>query len=106
MSGCSLFQSVGTGEPVKDVQVVVAPGNTLYDAMMSAANFRRWNVEKNADGSYRLSIIRKSNRCIVDVVLNGETSFSILPVESTITVRKYNQWVNNLQREIIHRAAR
>lgn len=106
MSGCSLFQSVGTGAPVKDVQVTVAQGKSLADAMISAANRRGWTVAKNADGSYRLSILQRSNRCIVDVVLNGNASFSILPVESNIPVRKYDQWVNNLQREIIHRAAR
>ena len=33
-------------------------------------------------------------------------SFSILPVESNIPVLKYNQLVNNLEREIRHRADR
>lgn len=31
-------------------------------------------------------------------------SFSILPVESNISVMKYNKWVRNLEREIRHRA--
>jgi len=103
-AGCSVFQTVGTGAPVRDVSVMVSPGRTLQGAMLSAANRRGWAVVKNADGSYRLSIFQRSNRCVVDVVLNGEESFSILPVESNIPVRKYDQWVDNLRREIIHRA--
>ncbi|MBR6735175.1 MAG: DUF1294 domain-containing protein [Kiritimatiellae bacterium] len=36
----------------------------------------------------------------------GEQSFSIRLVQSNIPVRKYNQWANNLGREIVFRASR
>ena len=42
---------------------------------------------------------------VVDVVL-AEKSFSIRKVNSTVPERKYNQWANNLQREIVHQASR
>lgn len=106
LGGCSLFESVGTGDPVRDIQVTVSEGKALYDAMMSAANRHHWTVTANADGAYRLSHFQRKNRCIVDVTLNGNESFSILPVESNIPVRKYDQWVDNLRREIIFRASR
>ena len=43
---------------------------------------------------------------VVDVVPNGSNAFSIRFVQSNIPVRKYDQWVNNLSREIVFQAAR
>ena len=58
-----------------------------------------------SDDVYRLTITQRSHICCVDVVMKKD-SFSILPFESNIPVAKYNQWVNNLEREIRHRANR
>lgn len=103
-AGCRLFQSVGTGAPVENVQVTVATGYSLEKALHSAADRRQWSPQKLKEGVYRLTINQRNNHCCVEVHLNGNESFSILPVSSNIPVRKYDQWVNNLQREICHRA--
>ena len=106
LAGCSTFMDVGVGAPVDDVPVFVAEGYSLERAIVSAAQRRRWLPKKIDEKTYRLTIIQRKNRCVVDVVMNGEKSFSILPVESNIPVRKYDQWVQNLWREIVHRADR
>ena len=100
--GC---RTIGTGEPVIDAPVFVAEGYTLERAVLAAANRRKWSAVKTADNTYRLTIRQWKNICSVDVVMKKD-SFSILPVESNISVMKYNQWVNNLEREIRHRADR
>lgn len=104
LAGCASMQTTGTGAPVKDVPVVVASGQTLEQAVLASAARRRWTATKQSATTYRLTIDQRGNRCVVDVVMNGNASFSILPVESNIPVRKYDQWVNNLQREITMRA--
>jgi hypothetical protein len=106
LAGCSTFQTIGVGSPIVDVSVFVDEGYSLDRAVISAAKRRSWVPNRKDEKTYRLTIIQRNNRCVVDVVLNGNESFSILPVESNITVRKYNQWVQNLLREIIHRAER
>ena len=106
LAGCSMFMDVGVGAPVDDVQVFVAEGYSLERAIVSAAQRRRWMPKKTDEKTYRLTIVQRKNRCVVDVVMNGNKSFSILPVESNIPVRKYDQWVQNLWREMVHRANR
>lgn len=106
LAGCFTPRAVGVGSPINDVPVFVAKGYSLDQAIISAAKRRRWLPNKKDEKTYRLTIIQRKNRCVVDVVKNGNESFSILPVESNIPVRKYEQWVQNLWREIIHRAER
>lgn len=106
LAGCFTVSDIGVGASVVDVPVFVAEGYSLERAIVSAAQRRRWQSKKIDEKTYRLMIIQRNNRCVVDVVMNGEKSFSILPVESNITVRKYDQWVQNLSREIVHRADR
>ena len=52
----------------------------------------------------RCTLSQRKNLVVVDVVPNGPQSFSIRPVECNIPPRKYDQWVNNLIREIMYRA--
>jgi hypothetical protein len=99
--GC---RTIGVGEPVIDAPVIVADGYTLERAVLAAAVRRRWTPAKFSDDVYRLTIRQRSNICCVDVVMKKDC-FSILPVESNISVAKYNQWVNNLEREIRYRAS-
>jgi hypothetical protein len=106
LTGCSTVRDIGVGSPVVDVPVFVAEGHSLERAIVSAAQRRRWLPKKTDEKTYRLTIVQRKNRCVVDVVMNGNKSFSILPVESNISVRKYDQWVQNLWREIVHRADR
>jgi hypothetical protein len=49
---------------------------------------------------------QREHMVVVDVVPIGEKAFSIRMVQSNIPVRKYDQWVNNLSREIVMRASR
>jgi hypothetical protein len=99
--GC---RTIGVGEPVIDAPVIVADGYTLERAVLSAATRRQWSAVKTAENVYRLTIRQRSNICCVDVVMKKDC-LSILPVESNISVAKYNQWVNNLEREIRYRAS-
>ncbi len=101
-AGC--FSETGVGEAVNDHPVVVAEGYTLEQAVISAAGRRGWMVEKLGANEFRLTINQRDNRCVVKVVTNG-SSFSVLPVESNIAVRKYDQWVKTLVREITYRAS-
>jgi hypothetical protein len=105
LPGCLVFCDVGCGEPVTNVSVCVKDGYSLEKAVLSAAARRQWMPEKISSNILRLTIRQRSNICSVDVVMQ-EDSFSVNPVASNITVRKYNQWVANLVREIIHRASR
>ena len=92
-----------------NVEICILNRFVLYSlecAIVSAAQRRRWMPKKTDEKTYRLTIVQRKNRCVVDVVMNGNKSFSILPVESNIPVRKYDQWVQNLWREIVHRANR
>jgi hypothetical protein len=98
-------QTTGVGAPIVDSPVLVAEGYSLEKAVLAAATRRRWAMSKVSEDAYRLTIRQRGNLCSVDVVMDKE-SFSILPVESNIPVRKYTQWVDNLAREIRHRAAR
>ena len=102
-AGCSVFEAVGTGAPVYDVAVTVSKSGELKSALYAAAARRKWKVSEVGGEVYRLEIVQRANRCVIEVTLKGDDSFSILPVESNIPVRKYNQWVDNLRREILHR---
>lgn len=102
LSGC---RAVGTGAPVVDSPVCLAEGYSLERAVFAAADRRRWSVEKMSDKVFRLTIRQRSNLCCVDVTI-GDGCFSIIPVASTITIAKYDQWVGNLEREIRMRANR
>ena len=91
---------------IENVSVTLAPGRTLASAITAAASQRRWLPQAQADGTMRCTLSQREHLVIVDVVPNGEGAFSIRLVQSNIPVRKYNQWANNLKREIVYQAAR
>ncbi len=97
---CGCFTETGVGEPINNCEVVLASGTTWDQVVVAAGTRRGWVVEKLAENEFQLTIKQRSNICIVKVVTNG-SAFSILPVESNISVAKYNQWANNLRRAII-----
>ena len=101
--GCS---SPGRGfvVPVEDVPYVLAPGRTFEGAVCRAAARRRWTPQKISAETIRCTLVQREHRVVVDVVQKG-SSFSIRLVESNIPIPKYNQWVDNLRREIVARAA-
>ena len=106
LSGCWLQSDVGASpEPIEHVSVSLAPGRTLSSAVMAAASRRRWLPQAQADGSIRCTLSQRDHLVVVDVVPNSDGTFSIRMVQSNIPVRKYNQWANNLSREIVYQAS-
>ena len=81
-------------------------GTLTTGAIMAAATRRRWLPQAQAGGTIRCTLSQRDHMVVVDVVPNGEQSFSIRMVQSNIPVRKYDQWVNNLSREIVYQASR
>ena len=106
VSGCA-SDSVPEGRPqdIVNVSYTLGAGKTFSDAVNSAAVFRRWVPRTLDNGTIRCTLEQRQHRVVVDVVpSNG--AFSIICVESNIPNRKYNQWANNLCREIVARACR
>ena len=91
--------------PMENVAVTLAPGQTFDQAVAQAAARRRWTTQRQANGTIRCTLSQREHLVIADVVPTGPKSFSIRPVQSNIPVRKFEQWINNLSREIVARAA-
>ena len=107
LAGCfSTSVEPGSPTPVENVSVTLAPGRTLAGAITAAATRRRWLPQAQPDGTIRCTLSQREHLVVVDVVPNGERAFSIRFVQSNIPVRKYDQWVNNLSREIVYQASR
>lgn len=107
LAGCfSTSVDEGAPMPVENISVTLAPGRTLTGAIMTAASQKRWLPQAQADGAIRCTLSQRQHLVVVDVVPNGDRAFSIRCVQSNIPVRKYNQWVNNLSREIVYQASR
>ena len=106
LAGCSTSGSVDAVTPVENVQVTLMNGKTFAQVATAAATHRRWTPTVMEDGVIRCTIVQRENRVVVDVVQTSATTFSIRRVESNIPARKYDQWVNNLVREIAYQAAK
>lgn len=83
-----------------NIVVTVAEGRSLKDAVVYAATCRHWIVNVVSDDTIRCTILQRSNKVEIDVVIHDRSSYSIKCVFSNISTNKYLQWVNNLQREI------
>lgn len=105
-TGCGTMRAEEEPIPMENIQVSHVGGKPLAAAVQEAAARRRWMTNAIGEGTIRCTIIQRDWRVVVDVVLLSDDAFSIRPVESNLTVRKYNQWVTNLCREIVARAAR
>ena len=106
VSGC--FSNSAPEERPQDITNVsytLAAGRTFNEAVNSAAVFRRWIPRLLENGTTRCTLEQRKHRVVVDVVPSNGT-FSIICVESNIPNKKYNQWANNLCREIVVRASR
>ena len=101
--GC--FTPEPAPQPVENVTVTLAQGRTLKNAVMTAATRRRW-LPSAQGNTIRCTLNQREHLVVVDVVLTDERTFSIRQVQSNIPVRKYDQWVNNLSREIVFQASR
>ena len=105
--GCSMFRAVGVGAPITNQRIEVREGQSFGSIVSNAATRRGWQVTEVGENTWECAIYQRSNVCVVKVVYAPETkTFSILPVESNITVAKYNQWVNKLRNTIIATAAK
>ena len=104
--GCGLFRSEEPRIEVDNAMVVVTPGHDLRSAVVQAATHRRWSVQAMANGDIRCQIVQRKNVVTIDIVVKSDTTYAIRFVESNIPNRKYNQWINNLQREIAKWATR
>ena len=101
--GC--FTPEAAPQPVENVTVTLAQGRTLQNAVMTAATRRRW-VPSAQGNVIRCTLSQREHLVVVDVVLTDAQTFSIRQVQSNIPVRKYDQWINNLSREIVYQASR
>ena len=107
LAGCGSTQPAQyVTKPVENTTVVLAEGRTLQGAITAAATRRRWLPSAQADGTIRCTLAQRNHLVVVDVVPTGANSFSIRPVQSNIPARKFDQWVNNLCREIVFQASR
>ena len=89
---------------IHGVQYTLAPGRTFESVVVDAAARRRWMAHRLANGTMRCTLLQREHRVVVDVVPAPGGTFGIHLVESNISARKYNQWVENLRREIVFRA--
>lgn len=102
-TGYGIVGCVSTEVPIQaeNVSVILAPGHTLPAAVVSAAVRRRWLPQELEDGTIRCTFQKRDNLVVVDVIPNDKKAFSVRLVQSNVSVRKYNQWVNNLVHDII-----
>ena len=106
MVGCQSETAPAAPTPVENVSFTLAQGRTFTSAVTTAATRRRWLPQVQADGTIRCTLSQREHLVVVDVVPVGAQAFSIRQVQSNIPVRKYDQWVNNLSREIVFQASR
>ena len=114
VSGCALFggrRGVAIQE-INDCAVTITGEKQMKNIVMLAAHQKLWVPQVIDDGTVRCTLDLRAHQVVVDVIYT-ESSFSIRYVSSdnmnydsvanTINP-KYNQWVRNLQREIIGQA--
>ena len=106
--GCALFSNPVeiTPAPVSGVSVVAKDRESLRKAIMVAASRRRWVPNAVTDSLVRCTLVQRQYRAEIDVVLDGERSYSITCAYCNIPEAKYRQWIDNLQREIALQAVR
>ena len=104
--GCQSEEVSAAPMPVENISFSLAKGQTFSGAVTAAATRRRWLPQAQADGSIRCTLSQREHLVVVDVIPVGAQMFSIRQVKSNIPVRKYDQWVNNLTREIVFQASR
>ena len=101
-------------EPTCSISVAPDQMDSMKHAIILAATRRRWSAVELKPGVIRCTLLNRTHEVQVDVVYT-ETEFSIRyansqdmdydPAQRTIN-RKYNQWVRNLEKEILIRFSR
>lgn len=92
--------------PVQGVPTCAPAGKPLAPAIVAAASRRGWTTQRLEGDAVRCTIAQRAWKVAVDVKAGGDGTFSIVPVESNLTPRKYNQWIDKLSREIQKEATR
>jgi len=111
VGGCSVFGG-RRGVPMQSIEnctVTIIGEQKMTDIVMRAAHQKQWTPQTISDDTVRCTLNLRAHQVVVDV-LCMESSFTIRyvssenmnydPVVNTINP-KYNQWIRNLQREII-----
>ena len=106
VSGCSTPSVSEVPSAIEGVQYTLAPGRSFESAVIDAAVYRRWMPSKLGNGVIRCTLSQREHRVVADIVPMPGNTFSMRCVESNIPAKKYNQWANNLCREIVARAIR
>jgi len=92
--------------PITGISVVAKDRESLVKAVVMAATRRRWVPNATAGSTVRCTLVQRQNKVEIDVVLEGADSYSIKCVSCNVPLAKYQQWINNLQREIALQASR
>ena len=100
-SGCMSGGSSEMPREICSVQYTLASGKTFESVVTEAATRRRWMAQKLANGTMRCTLEQREHRVVADVVPMPGGTFDIRCVESNIPAKKYNQWADNLRREIV-----
>ena len=105
--GCATFSDPEpiSPPPITGISVVAKDRESLVKAVVMAATRRRW-VPSVAGSTVRCTLVQRKHLVEIDVVLEGADSYSIKCVSCNVPLAKYQQWINNLQREIALQASR
>ena len=110
-SGCVFPRPLVT---VENTPLVLIEGRQMKDIIVSAAAHKGWGTAQVAPDVIRCTLVARIHKVVVDVKFS-KTNFSISyvgsenmgydPASKTIN-RKYNQWVRNLEAQIIRESTR
>ena len=105
-SGCMSDGACGDGASslpaeISNVAVPTKDRESLKRAIVVAATRRRWTPSEIAPNVIRCTLIQRSHRVEVDFTLTKDNTYSITCRFCNIPKKKYDQWINNLQREIV-----
>ncbi|MBO7654325.1 MAG: hypothetical protein J6U40_05335 [Kiritimatiellae bacterium] len=101
-------------EPTCQVSVMSDQMEVMKKAIIRAATRRRWSAVELKPGAIHCTLLNRTHEVQVDVIYT-ENNFTIRyansqdmdydPAKRTIN-RKYNQWVRNLEKEILIQISR
>lgn len=92
----------------QSITVQVSSAKLLHNNIIRAAASRGWTTNSIRDNTVRCTLTKGDHSVVVDVVYSDK-DFSVIYVDSVnmrydpssdSISRKYNQWVNNLVRDI------
>lgn len=107
MAGVAILSLVGCSSTPKvpppdmnNITVAVVDGKSLRDVIVSSATRRHWITSVISGNKIRCTILQRSNKVEIDIIVHNGSTYDIHCVSSNIPEAKYLQWVTKLQREI------